>query len=41
MKVVNIAAPKFAYDPEDPDGFHGGLFRCGPLVGPTKLGASL
>jgi uncharacterized cupin superfamily protein len=41
MKVVNLAAPQFAYDPEDPDGFHAGLFRFGPLVGATKLGASL
>lgn len=41
MKVVNLAAPPFVYDPEDPDGFRAGLFRFGPLVGATKLGASL
>jgi uncharacterized cupin superfamily protein len=41
MKVVNLAAPQFAYDPEDPDGFRAGLFRFGPLVGAQKLGASL
>jgi uncharacterized cupin superfamily protein len=41
MKVVNLASPTFAYDPEDPDGFHAGLYRFGPLVGAKKLGASL
>jgi len=41
MKVVNIAAPSFEFDPEDPDGFRAGMFRMGPLVGATKLGASL
>jgi len=41
MKVVNIASPQFAFDPEDPDGFRAGMFRFGPLVGATKLGATL
>jgi uncharacterized cupin superfamily protein len=41
MKVVNLASPPFTYDPEDPDGFHAGLYRFGPLVGARKLGASL
>ncbi len=41
MKVVNIASPQFTYDPADPDGFHAGMFRFGPLVGAKKLGATL
>jgi uncharacterized cupin superfamily protein len=41
MKVINLAAPAFAYDPEDPDGFRAGMFRFGPLAGAAKLGATL
>jgi uncharacterized cupin superfamily protein len=41
MKVVNIASPTFAYDPDDPAGFRAGMFRMGPLVGAAKLGATL
>lgn len=41
MKPINIAAPEFAYDPEDPEGFRAGLFRFGPLAGAKKLGASV
>lgn len=41
MKVVNIAAPAFSYDAEDPDGFRAGMFRFGPLLGAERLGATL
>ena len=41
MKVVNLASPQFAYDPEDPEGFRAGMFRFGPLVGASKLGATV
>lgn len=41
MQPVNIAAPEFTYDDADPDGFHAGMFRFGPLVGAEKLGASV
>jgi uncharacterized cupin superfamily protein len=41
MKVVNIASPPLTHDPEDPDGFRAGMFRFGPLLGATKLGATL
>ncbi len=41
MKVVNLASPPFAHDPADPDGFHAGMFRLGPLVGAAKLGATV
>jgi uncharacterized cupin superfamily protein len=38
---VNISDPAFAYDDEDPDGFRSGMLRLGPLVGASKLGASV
>lgn len=38
---MNIAEPPFAYDEDDPDGFRGGLFRFGPLVGADQLGTSV
>jgi uncharacterized cupin superfamily protein len=41
MRPVNIAAPEFIYDDADPDGFHAGMFRFGPLIGAAKLGATV
>ena len=41
MPPVNIAAPAFEYDDDDPDGFRSGLFRLGPLLGADQLGASV
>ena len=41
MRLVNIAAPQFTYDAEDPDGFRSGLFRFGSLVGARDSGASV
>lgn len=33
MKRINIAAPQFEYDGEDPDGFRSGQARLGKLLG--------
>jgi uncharacterized cupin superfamily protein len=41
VRLVNIAGPEFKYDPDDPEGFKAGMFRFGPLVGASKLGASV
>ena len=41
MQRVNIAEPPFAYDTDDPDGFRGGMFRFGSLVGAEQLGTSV
>jgi uncharacterized cupin superfamily protein len=41
MRRVDLSAPEFSFDPEDPDGFRSGLFRFGPLLGARELGASL
>jgi uncharacterized cupin superfamily protein len=38
---VSIAAPEFTYDGDDPEGFRVGMFRFGPMVGASQLGASL
>ena len=36
MKRINIAAPEFEYDGEDPEGFRSGLARLGKLLGEAK-----
>jgi uncharacterized cupin superfamily protein len=41
MKKLNIAAPSFEYDSEDPDGFRAGLARLGKLLGATESGISV
>ena len=33
MKRINIAAPQFSYDEEDPEGFRSGQARLGKLLG--------
>ena len=33
MRRINITAPRFEYDAEDPEGFRGGLARLGKLIG--------
>jgi uncharacterized cupin superfamily protein len=33
MRRINITAPAFEYDPEDPDGFRSGMARLGKLLG--------
>ena len=40
-RKVNIAAPHFAHDKDDPEGFRSGMFRVGPLLGASQLGASV
>jgi uncharacterized cupin superfamily protein len=41
MKRINIAGPKFVYDPEDPEGFRSGMARVGPGLGATQMGTSV
>lgn len=41
MIRVNIAAPEFRYDPEDPEGFRSGMARFGPSLGARSTGSSL
>jgi uncharacterized cupin superfamily protein len=42
MKRINIAAPQFAYDGEDPEGFRSGRAALGKLLGgPEESGISV
>ena len=41
MRRLNIAAPEFEYDPEDPEGFRAGLFRLGKALGAAETGTSV
>jgi uncharacterized cupin superfamily protein len=42
MKRINIAAPQFTYDEEDPEGFRSGMARLGKLLGSAEdSGATL
>ena len=41
MKRLNIGAPEFVYDADDPDGFRAGMVRAGPLLDAKQLGASV
>ena len=41
MRRLNLAAPDFAYDDEDPNGFRAGMFRLGKLVGAEQTGVSV
>jgi uncharacterized cupin superfamily protein len=41
VKRVNIADPAFSYDEAKPEGFRGGMFRCGRLLGAEQLGTSV
>ncbi len=41
MRRANIEEPEFEYDPEDPEGFRAGMFRPGPDLGASMLGASV
>jgi uncharacterized cupin superfamily protein len=41
MRRVNISAPDFAYDSDDPEGFRSGMLRLGAMVGASQLGASV
>src|ERR1039457_4022813 len=41
MQPINIAAPDFEYDPQDPDAYRSAMFRLGPLLGADQLGATV
>ncbi len=41
VRHVNLAAPEFAYDQDDPTGFRAGMFRFGPLLGAAQMGATV
>lgn len=42
MRRINIAAPAFEYDEDDPDGFRSGMARLGQLLGGAEeSGASV
>jgi uncharacterized cupin superfamily protein len=41
MQRVNIAAPEFEFDAEDPDGFRAGIARLGKLLGASESGISV
>jgi uncharacterized cupin superfamily protein len=41
MPTVNIADPKFTYDPGDPEGYKGAMFRLGPKLGAKDTGTSV
>jgi uncharacterized cupin superfamily protein len=41
MQRVNIAAPEFAFDPEDPEGFRAGMAKLGKLLGASESGISV
>jgi uncharacterized cupin superfamily protein len=41
MKTVNLNATEPRYDSDDPPGYHAGYARLGPLLGATKLGATI
>ncbi|HVQ57513.1 MAG TPA: cupin domain-containing protein [Solirubrobacterales bacterium] len=41
MQRVNIAAPEFEFDAEDPEGFRAGMARLGKLLGASESGISV
>ena len=41
VQRVKIADPPFTFDKDDPDGFRGGMFRFGSVVGAEQLGTSV
>src|SRR3954452_18958448 len=41
MRRINIAAPEFEYDGEDPEGFRAGQARLGKLLGATETGITI
>jgi uncharacterized cupin superfamily protein len=41
MHRLNITAPEFDYDADDPEGFRAGMFRFGPQLGAVESGASV
>ena len=41
MKRTDIAAPRFEYDGEDPEGFRAGIVKLGRLLGAEESGISV
>jgi uncharacterized cupin superfamily protein len=41
MQRLNLAAPQFEFDPEDPEGFRSGLVRLGNSLGSEDSGISV
>jgi uncharacterized cupin superfamily protein len=41
VRRINIASPRFEYDPADPPGFRSGMLRIGPELGASQLGATV
>ena len=41
VRRVNVSAPDFSYDADDPDGFRSGAARLGPGMGAQRTGASV
>jgi uncharacterized cupin superfamily protein len=41
MRRLNVAAPRFEYDGEDPEGFRSGIARLGKLLGAKETGISV
>ncbi|HEX8752129.1 MAG TPA: cupin domain-containing protein [Solirubrobacterales bacterium] len=41
MRRLNIAAPEFEHDPEDPEGFRAGMARLGRALGAKESGISV
>jgi len=41
MKRINLAAPKFSYDAEDPEGFRSGMAQLGKSLGAKESGITV
>jgi uncharacterized cupin superfamily protein len=41
MKRINVAAPEFSYDAEDPEGFRSGMAQLGKLLGAKESAATV
>jgi uncharacterized cupin superfamily protein len=41
VQRINVAAPEFEYDAEDPEGFRAGMARLGKLLGAKESGISV
>jgi uncharacterized cupin superfamily protein len=41
MRRTSIAAPRFKYEEKDPEGFRSGMFRMGPMLEASQLGATV
>ncbi len=41
MRPINIAAPEFQYDSDDPDGYRAGMARLGEALGAKESGVTV